>query len=69
MGLSRQMENAENFMNVTHFALLERPFGYSRPWAYFYLRCNKIPHYEKYYHYVENCLFTPIYLPRILPIE
>jgi len=30
---------------------------------------NKIPHYEKYYHYVENCLLTPIYLPRMLPIE
>jgi hypothetical protein len=34
-----------------------------------YLQCNKISHYDKYYHYVENCLFTPIDLPRILSIE
>ncbi len=33
------------------------------------VRCNIIPHYEKYYHYVENCLLTLIYLPRMLPIE
>jgi hypothetical protein len=33
------------------------------------MQCNKIPYYEKYYHYVKNCLFTPLYLPKILAIE
>jgi pyruvate dehydrogenase E1 component len=32
------------------------------------MQCNKIPYYEKYYHYVKNCLFTPLYLPKILAI-
>jgi hypothetical protein len=34
-----------------------------------YLRCNKLSHSEKSYHYVENCLFTPKDLPRILSIS
>lgn len=69
MGLSRQMEKTENFMDEFHFALFKASKRVLVTNIVIHLHCNKIPHYEKYYHYVENCLFTPIYLPRILPIE
>jgi len=68
-GLKIKLYKAVDFIGIAHFALLGLGNGFLDYCNDLYLHRNKIPYYEKYYHYVENCLFTPIYLPRMLPIK